>query len=124
MRRRLSEYRLFFREFRTNYHTTGAILPSGRSLARALARFVAEQPAGPRRILEVGPGTGAVTSRIVAALGPEDQLDLVELNDRFVERLRDRFRWLCAAASARPNFADVRIIPQLHVIAWGLARGV
>ncbi|OHB66068.1 MAG: hypothetical protein A2V70_04350 [Planctomycetes bacterium RBG_13_63_9] len=92
MRRRLSEYRLFFKEFLANYHTTGAILPSGRPLARALARFVAEQPTGPRRILEVGPGTGAVTSRIVPALTPEDQLDLVELNDSFVERLRDRFR--------------------------------
>jgi phospholipid N-methyltransferase len=92
MRRRLSQYGVFFKEFLRNYHTTGAILPSGRPLADALARFVRQQPDTPRRILEVGPGTGAVTERIIAALGSEDQLDLVELNDSFVEQLRHRFR--------------------------------
>ena len=92
MRRRLSQYGLFFKEFLRNYHSTGAILPSGRLLAGALARFVRQQPDAPRRILEVGPGTGAVTERIIAALGPEDQLDLVELNDSFVEQLRHRFQ--------------------------------
>jgi phospholipid N-methyltransferase len=42
-------------------------------------------------VLEVGPGTGAVTSALVEALGPEDRLDLVELNDQFVVNLRRRF---------------------------------
>lgn len=86
----LGDYRVFFREFRQNFETTGAILPSGRALARALARHVA-QPGPPRRVLEVGPGTGAVTAEIVRSLRPEDRFDLVELNDRFVERLRERF---------------------------------
>lgn len=90
MKRRLSDYRVFLREFFSNYHTTGAVLPSGRRLSRALARFVGTRDGttGPRRILEVGPGTGAVTREIAAVLGPEDQLDLVELNDSFVEHLR------------------------------------
>lgn len=88
---RISECRLFFREFRETFHTTGAVLPSGRALARRLARFVREMP-GPKRILEVGPGTGAVTRWIVEAMGPEDRLDLVELNDRFVARLGERFQ--------------------------------
>lgn len=92
IRRRLSEYGLFLKEFLRNYHTTGAILPSGRFLAAALARFVDRQPDGPRRILEVGPGTGAVTRRIIAALGPHDRLDLVELNESFVQSLRYRFQ--------------------------------
>lgn len=87
MRRRWSETWLFLGEFFRSYHTTGAILPSGRWLASALARFVPGDSAA-RRVLEVGPGTGAVTRRIAAALGPEDQLDLVELNAKFVECLR------------------------------------
>src|SRR5271170_6627901 len=87
-----TDYRVFWREFRQHYHTTGAIAPSGRALARALARFAAQQHPAPRRILEVGPGTGAVTETLVRGLGPEDRLDLVELNDRFVQRLRDRFQ--------------------------------
>lgn len=90
MPKQLSERRLFFREFLRNFHATGAILPSGRQLARALARYAGEAE-GPKRVLEVGPGTGAVTRHIVAALGPEDRLDLVELNESFARRLSERF---------------------------------
>jgi phosphatidylethanolamine/phosphatidyl-N-methylethanolamine N-methyltransferase len=91
MLRSNNEHRVFFREFRDSFQTTGAIAPSGRHLARALARFVRQPGDAPRRILEVGPGTGAVTRAIVEALGPADQLDLVELNAAFVEVLRRRF---------------------------------
>jgi phosphatidylethanolamine/phosphatidyl-N-methylethanolamine N-methyltransferase len=88
----MSEYRLFLREFFQNYHTTGAILPSGGPLAKALARYVAEPAPAPRRILEVGPGTGAVTRHIISAMQPLDRLDLVELNQSFVRRLEQRFQ--------------------------------
>jgi phospholipid N-methyltransferase len=81
------DYWLFFRQFRRRFHTTGAILPSNRALGKALAHFV-RGAATPQRILEVGPGTGAVTRAIVDALGPEDRLDLVEINDQFVHHLR------------------------------------
>jgi phospholipid N-methyltransferase len=91
MGQRLHDYTLFFREFLRNFHTTGAILPSGRFLAKALARFVREESPQGRRILEVGPGTGAVTVQIIAGMGEADRLDLVELNDAFVEQLRHRF---------------------------------
>ena len=84
------DHRIFFQQFRRNYHTTGAIAPSSRWLAAALARYVRE-PGANRRILEVGPGTGAVTCAIVKSLSPSDHFDLVELNDRFVARLRERF---------------------------------
>ncbi|HTU23946.1 MAG TPA: methyltransferase domain-containing protein [Pirellulales bacterium] len=90
-----TQYRVFWREFRQQYHTTGAIAPSGRALAAALSRFVAEQSlqqTSGRQILEVGPGTGAVTRALVERLSPHDRLDLVELNERFVVHLRDRFQ--------------------------------
>ena len=87
----MHDVKLFWREFRTNYRTTGAIMPSGRWLSRALARFVAGPSEVPRRILEVGPGTGAVTRRLVAAMHTGDRLDLVERNSEFVRRLREQF---------------------------------
>ncbi len=90
MTQRLRDYRVFWREFRENFHTTGAVLPSGRLLARALARYVG-QGSSAQRILEVGPGTGAVTASIVRVLRPGDRFDLVELNDQFVANLRERF---------------------------------
>ncbi len=90
MTRLLHDHRVFWREFRQQFHTTGAVMPSGRFLGRSLARYVGQNPAG-QRILEVGPGTGAVTSQIVRKLGTLDRLDLVELNQQFVDRLNERF---------------------------------
>jgi phospholipid N-methyltransferase len=94
----LDAHRTFFREFRRHFHTTGSVIPSSPFLAKALARYVKQDnsEAGnqPRSILEVGPGTGAVTDKIVAALGPQDRLALVEINDEFVALLKRRFETL------------------------------
>jgi phosphatidylethanolamine/phosphatidyl-N-methylethanolamine N-methyltransferase len=87
------ESRTFWREYRANYKHTGAVLPSGRRLGRALATFVRERSAdatGGLKILEIGPGTGAVTRQLCSALQPGDELDLCELNTTFVELLRRR----------------------------------
>lgn len=91
MPRRGANYRLFWQEFRRTFHSTGAVLPSGPRLCRALARFTPGN-GQPRRLLEVGPGTGVVTDQIIARLGPTDTLDLVELNDRFVAALSERLQ--------------------------------
>jgi phosphatidylethanolamine/phosphatidyl-N-methylethanolamine N-methyltransferase len=91
MPRLLHDHRVFWRQFRDNYHTTGAIAPSSRFLGRALVRYVGQQPGEPQRVLEVGPGTGSVTAHLVRQLGPDDRLDLVELNEQFVRRLNERF---------------------------------
>ncbi len=107
LRRRLADHGLFFKEFLRNYHTTGAILPSGRFLAASLTRFVAGGSDQARRILEVGPGTGAVTTRIVAAAAPNDALDLVELNESFVKRLRMRLQ---TDAAMRPMADRTRVL--------------
>jgi phospholipid N-methyltransferase len=80
----------FFREFRQHSRDIGSLLPSSRYLARALVSGLPRLHS-PFRILEVGPGTGAVTSQIVKRLGPEDLLDAVEVNERFVALLRQRF---------------------------------
>ncbi len=85
-----AEYTQFYRQFREQYHTTGSILPSSRALARALTRPM-RQACSPRRILEIGPGTGAVTAEIVRQLKPGDQFDIVEINPDFVAYLGQRF---------------------------------
>jgi phosphatidylethanolamine/phosphatidyl-N-methylethanolamine N-methyltransferase len=84
------ECRAFFREFRQQYRNTGSILPSSRFLGRALVAEM-RKPRGPCRILEVGPGTGPVTTEILRQLRPDDRLDLVEINEHFVNLLRERF---------------------------------
>jgi phosphatidylethanolamine/phosphatidyl-N-methylethanolamine N-methyltransferase len=83
----LSECGTFFRESRRHFRATGAVMPSSRFLARALASPLG----GPRRpchILEVGPGTGSVTREVLKRMIPGDRLDAVELNEHFVQRIR------------------------------------
>jgi len=93
MASRLGDCRLFLTEFRRNFRTTGALLPSGRRLSTALVHYVRETANHrPRRILEVGPGTGAVTRELIRTMKVNDCLDLVELNQSFVDCLNERFR--------------------------------
>lgn len=91
-RKRKNSYRVFLEQFWTRYHTTGAILPSGRRLSKALCRYAAESNGRARQILEVGPGTGPATAQLVRLLADNnDRLRIVEMNDAFVEYLRNRF---------------------------------
>ena len=90
-RRLFGDHFDFLRQLREEFEATGAVAPSSRFLARAIAKPF-EQREGPARVLEVGPGTGAVTRRIVQLLKADDRLDLVELNGKFVEILERKFR--------------------------------
>ncbi len=60
------------------------------SWSRADLKALARRRGSRLRVLEVGPGTGAVTQEIVRRLGPGDRLELVELNEQFVAHLRRR----------------------------------
>lgn len=91
MRRFLGEHLEFLRQFRQKFESTGAVAPSSRFLARAMTRPFSRRNA-PARVLEVGPGTGAVTRQIVNTMRPGDHLDMVELNDSFVDLLNRRLR--------------------------------
>jgi phosphatidylethanolamine/phosphatidyl-N-methylethanolamine N-methyltransferase len=94
----LQDYRAFLTQFLRNHQTTGAVIPSGRALASALCRHVGS--GGPQKILEAGPGTGAVTGLMVERMRKQDQLWLVELNPTFAAHLRSAFK-------ERPAFRDV-----------------
>lgn len=98
----------FFRQFRQRFKTTGAIAPSSPFLAKSMT-WPAGQASGPRRILEVGPGTGAVTNRLVRLLRPGDRLDLVEINDVFADLLRKQF-------ATKPAWKSVAEQVDIHVM--------
>ncbi len=103
----LSDHWQFWKQFRERFETTGAIAPSSRFLARAMTGPMYRRDR-PGRILEIGPGTGAVTQRIVRILKPEDRFDLVELNETFAGLLRDRFEH-------DPNYRAVADRSAVHV---------
>jgi phosphatidylethanolamine/phosphatidyl-N-methylethanolamine N-methyltransferase len=88
---RLTDYQTFLTQFLRNYETTGSIIPSGRALGNALCRHVG-QGRSEQRILEAGPGTGAVTGCIIERMRRADHLWMVELNPAFAAHLRSAFR--------------------------------
>jgi phosphatidylethanolamine/phosphatidyl-N-methylethanolamine N-methyltransferase len=69
--------------------STGAVMPSGKLLARAMARLVDPELPGP--IIELGPGTGPVTEALVAQGVDPARLVLVEFNPVFCRMLRSRY---------------------------------
>jgi phosphatidylethanolamine/phosphatidyl-N-methylethanolamine N-methyltransferase len=69
--------------------STGAVMPSGKLLARAMARLV--DPAVPGPIIELGAGTGPVTEALVAHGVDPARLVLVEFNPVFCRMLRSRY---------------------------------
>ena len=68
---------------------TGAVAPSGRALARAMAAAAGPPPHG--LIVELGPGTGPVTRSLIEAGAARERLALVEYDPGFCRLLRERF---------------------------------
>jgi phosphatidylethanolamine/phosphatidyl-N-methylethanolamine N-methyltransferase len=69
--------------------TIGAVTPSSKMLARAMARYVDSHNDGP--VVELGPGTGPVTAALVEAGVDPSRLVLVEFNPVFCRILRTRY---------------------------------
>jgi phosphatidylethanolamine/phosphatidyl-N-methylethanolamine N-methyltransferase len=68
---------------------TGAVAPSGKPLARALAGAIDISVPGP--VIELGPGTGVVTEALIERGLPQERILAVEYNPDFVTLLRKRF---------------------------------
>jgi phosphatidylethanolamine/phosphatidyl-N-methylethanolamine N-methyltransferase len=67
----------------------GAVMPSGRLLARTMAQYVDTDAEGP--VVELGPGTGAITSALIRRGVDPGRLVLVEYDPGFCALLRDRY---------------------------------
>jgi phosphatidylethanolamine/phosphatidyl-N-methylethanolamine N-methyltransferase len=104
---------------------TGAVSPSGRFLARAMAKAVG--PVGDGLVVELGPGTGPVTRALIAQGVDQEQLVLVEFETEFCRLLRQRFpgarvvqgdafalRRTLAELADRPIRAVVSSLPLLN----------
>src|SRR6201989_1745673 len=67
----------------------GAVMPSGKLLARTMAQYVDVKSEGP--VIELGPGTGAITNALIEHGVDQKRLVLVEYNPGFCALLRDRY---------------------------------
>jgi phosphatidylethanolamine/phosphatidyl-N-methylethanolamine N-methyltransferase len=67
----------------------GAVMPSSRLLARTMAQYVDVDAEGP--VVELGPGTGAITNALIEHGVDQKRLVLVEYNPGFCALLRERY---------------------------------
>ncbi len=79
----------FLKQFISRPGKVGAFAPSSGYLAQAMIGRYALSDA--KSVLELGPGTGALTKHIVPRLGSRTQFNAIELNEEFVRILKDEF---------------------------------
>jgi phosphatidylethanolamine/phosphatidyl-N-methylethanolamine N-methyltransferase len=86
---RLGDGAQFLKSLAASPRLTGAVAPSGRALAGAMAAAVNPLKAG--FIVELGPGTGPVTRALIERGIDPRRLVLVEYDPRFSVMLQSRF---------------------------------
>ena len=107
---------LFRRRLMQNPKQVSAIAPSSRFLARAMTDGL-----GPKtgRVVEFGPGTGRLTSAILAAGVAARHLDLFELDNDFVRHLHQKFPGVTIHHLGADHADDV-VAPGVGAVVSGL----
>ncbi len=85
----LTDSTLFLREWLAHPQRMGSVTPSSRKLAAAMARWLPRDPES--FVLELGPGTGAVTQALLERGLREEKLIAIEHNPNMAQLLRKRF---------------------------------
>lgn len=97
----------------------GAVMPSGKLLARTMANYV--DPRSDAPVIELGPGTGAITNALIERGVDQKRLVLVEYNPGFCALLRERYpqaRIVQGDAYAlRASLWDVMTTPAAAVVS-------
>ncbi len=97
----------------------GAVMPSSRVLARTMAQYVDVDSTGP--VVELGPGTGAITNALIEHGVDQKRLVLVEYNPGFCALLRDRYPQAKVvqgdAYKLRDSLWDVLAMPASAVVS-------
>lgn len=104
----VQSFRTFLRQWVRDPVKTASVAPSGRQLARLM---VAQLVPGSARVAELGAGTGVFTRALLRRGVREGHLVLVERDEAFAARLRERF----------PR-AHVLAMDAEHFCAWARAE--
>lgn len=90
---RFADEARFIKSWFDNPLLMGAVMPSGPALAQMMARAI--DPAGTGPIVELGPGTGAITQALLDRGVDAERLILVEFDENFCALLAQRFPGVC-----------------------------
>jgi phosphatidylethanolamine/phosphatidyl-N-methylethanolamine N-methyltransferase len=86
----MSDALRFFRTWLHQPKVTGAVAPSSKALAGAMAAEVAADSDLP--VLELGPGTGVVTAALIERGIAPERIVTIEFNPEFCALIRQRYR--------------------------------
>ena len=116
---RIADEARFIKTWLDNPILTGAVSPSGRFLARMMARAV--DPIGDGPIVELGPGTGPITEALLKRGVAPRRLVLVEFDSAFCRLLRKRFPGVHVvqgdAYRLAETLANVLAVPAASVVS-------
>ena len=87
--RKFDEEIRFFKGWISNTRAVGSIIPTSSVTARRMASVI--DPQSHRPVLELGPGTGAITKAILEAGMAPDKIVSVEYSTDFYNHLVERF---------------------------------
>lgn len=101
---RWNDTAVFLRGFLRQPALVGAVLPSSRQLALAMVHGL--DLARAATVVELGPGTGAITAVILDHLGPKTQFLTIELDHNHCAILRKRFAHLAVYQDSAERLPD------------------
>ena len=121
---KVSSVMRFLCQFIRHPNQVGAIVPSGHSLCKHIAKTALQglqQPDG--YILELGPGTGVVTQALINGGAHADKIICVENNPKFIISLQKQFSHSTIIADGAENIRSIlthKNIEQVPVIISSL----
>lgn len=86
----MSKKTYFLKQFWSEKKMVGSMIPSSRYLAKKMLQNVNFKKA--RVIVELGPGTGIFTRKILEQMSEDTKLFVFELNDQFFQRLQEEIQ--------------------------------
>lgn len=120
-RRAIGDHLLFLGKFLRNPRNVGSVMPSSPALAREMSRAV---PVNSEAIVvELGPGTGALTREVIAVLAAGERFLAIDIDPEFCANLRARWPGIdceCGSAADLPAMLQARRWPGVNHVLSGL----
>ena len=117
----MSDLWLVLRKFVTNAKTVATVAPSSRALSRAILRDI--DWANTRAVVELGAGTGPITTQLARVAPPHVRVVVNEFLPDFCAALRQKFPGLDVAEGDATRLADMlaeRRINRVDYVLSGL----
>lgn len=96
---------LFFKRVLANPLRVGYLVPSTPFLTRQTAGLIDFRKAG--TVVELGPGEGCHSRRILRRMKPDSRLILIELDDHFAAHLKEQFAGESRVSVVHANALDL-----------------